>query len=179
GVGIAIALGVIGGVAGRRASAVDRGDPGSLVLAAAIQAVVFLAPLVSITLGWWTGGTLGMRAAGCRLVDATSGEKPSVEQILLRLAGSFYSLIALGAGFLWVGLSPTKTGWHDHLSGTVVVHGRPARPRWTEMGWQWMPQSTAPAPADGRVSPAAPAPRSPWTWTDVVPVLILFIPAAL
>src|SRR5207302_5375891 len=73
----------------------------------------------------------------------------------------------------------TKTGWHDHLSGTVVVHGRPARPRWTEMGWQWMPQSTAPAPADGRVSPAAPAPRSPWTWTDVVPVLILFIPAAL
>ena len=49
-----------------------------------------------------------MRAAGCRLVDATSGEKPSVEQILLRLAGSFYSLIALGAGFLWVGLSPTK-----------------------------------------------------------------------
>src|SRR5207302_2538970 len=51
GVGIAIALGVIGGVAGRRASAVDRGDPGSLVLAAASQAVGFRAPLAASTGG--------------------------------------------------------------------------------------------------------------------------------
>lgn len=55
------------------------------------------------------------------------------------------------------------------------VSGAPAAPSAAPWGWQpAVEASTAPA-----VAPASLSERAPWTWTDVVPVLVLLLPLSL
>ena len=37
------------------------------------------------------------------------------------MVGYFVSGMLFGLGFLWILRDPQKQGWHDHVSGTVVV----------------------------------------------------------
>jgi uncharacterized RDD family membrane protein YckC len=65
--------------------------------------------------------TPGKIAIDARIVDATTGEKPSTGQLIGRYLGYYVSTIPLLLGFVWVAFDPRKQGWHDKLAGTVVV----------------------------------------------------------
>jgi len=56
-----------------------------------------------------------------RIVDATTGNKPSAGQCVGRYFAYFASTLPLCLGFIWVAFDNRKQGWHDKLAGTVVV----------------------------------------------------------
>ena len=60
------------------------------------------------------------------IVDAKTGGKPSLGQLVGRYFSYFLSALPLGLGIFWVGWDAKKQGWHDKLAGTLVV--RPADP---------------------------------------------------
>lgn len=83
-------------------------------------------PALAVLLFWhYRQATPGKMAIGARIVDATSGAKPSSGQNLGRYLGYYVSILPLGLGLLWVGWDPRKQGWHDKLAGTLVVRRRP------------------------------------------------------
>lgn len=182
--GVLVASAAFGAVLG---PAPPNGAPlpnGDAIAAALMVAAIILGPALYLGLGWWNGATVGMRAAGLRIVDARSGDALTVEQVLLRLVGSFYGMLPLGAGLIAAALRRDRRGWQDRLSDTAIVHGRPVLAGWAWNGAQWVwslpttGASTAPVPTGRRPSPPPGPRRSVWTWTDVVPLLVLFLPAA-
>ena len=82
-----------------------------------------LAPLLAIPvfykLLWVLVGadTIGMRAAGLRLVDF-DGNPPSIERRYQRFFGGFISLLAAGLGVAWAIVDEDRLTWHDHMSTT-------------------------------------------------------------
>lgn len=80
--------------------------------------------VVVITLWHKLGATPGKIAMSAKIVDATTGEAPSMSQLLIRYVGYFVSTIPLGLGLMWVGFDRRKQGWHDKMANTVVI--RPA-----------------------------------------------------
>ncbi len=70
---------------------------------------------------WHRGGfTIGMRA--WRLVVMTeTGQRPTLNQSLLRFAASLLAIAPLGLGLWWALFDPRRRMWHDRISGTVVV----------------------------------------------------------
>ncbi|MFT7219872.1 MAG: putative RDD family membrane protein YckC [Candidatus Azotimanducaceae bacterium] len=69
--------------------------------------------------------TPGKMLFKCVIVDATTFGPPTVTQNIGRYFGYYLSLIPAGLGFIWVGFDPKKQGWHDKLSNTVVIKGKP------------------------------------------------------
>ena len=63
--------------------------------------------------------TLGMQAWRLRL-QTTDGSPLRLKHCLLRLAAGLLSWLCFGLGYLWC-LLPSRTTWHDRLSGTIVV----------------------------------------------------------
>jgi uncharacterized RDD family membrane protein YckC len=79
-------------------------------------------PAVAIILFWiYKSATPGKMAFKLRIVDARSGDKPSMGQFIGRYLGYWVSGFALGLGLLWVAFDRRKQSWHDKLAGTVVV----------------------------------------------------------
>jgi uncharacterized RDD family membrane protein YckC len=77
-------------------------------------------------------GTLGKRLMGMRVVDETGG-RLSFARSLARNLGKILSAVPLFLGFMWIGWSQTKQGWHDKMSHCFVVmtskdNGAPTRP---------------------------------------------------
>jgi uncharacterized RDD family membrane protein YckC len=70
-----------------------------------------------------TGQTIGKSVAGVK-VCTLDGQPLGYGHALLRFTAYGFSFFALGLGFLWVGLNPGKRGWHDLLTGTMVVVDR-------------------------------------------------------
>jgi uncharacterized RDD family membrane protein YckC len=70
-----------------------------------------------------TSRTLGMRAAGTRIIDVY-GQRPSVVRVGARTAGYLACVVTLGLGFLWIGFDSEKRGLHDWVAGTYVVKER-------------------------------------------------------
>lgn len=82
----------------------------------------YLLPAVAIVLFWtYKSATPGKMLLKLAIVDATSGQKPSTGQFLLRYVGYYVSMLPLFAGIVWVGLDKRKQGWHDKLANTVVI----------------------------------------------------------
>ena len=69
--------------------------------------------------------TPGKLAISARIVDADTGNAPTMTQFVIRYLGYFVSTIPLCLGLLWVAFDRRKQGWHDKMANTVVV--RPAR----------------------------------------------------
>ncbi|HEV7677399.1 MAG TPA: CPBP family glutamic-type intramembrane protease [Candidatus Dormibacteraeota bacterium] len=182
-VGELVAVSVVSGQAST--AQIDKGSPGALVVAAIMQAILVGGVLGYFGTGWYRGGTPGMRALGLTMVDRETGDLPRVEQLLLRLAGAFWSLALLPLSLIDTVFARDRRSWADRFSGTVVLHSR-IEPRW----WSWNGAEWVPTGASGATTTAVPAPtgrrrppdplgRSRWTWTDVVPIVVLQFPVAL
>ncbi|SFI13099.1 Uncharacterized membrane protein YckC, RDD family [Collimonas sp. OK307] len=84
--------------------------------------VSYILPAIVVIVFWNARqATPGKMAIGATIVDAKTGEKPSLQQNLIRYAGYFVSTIPFCLGLIWVGIDKRKQGWHDKLAGTVVV----------------------------------------------------------
>ena len=76
-----------------------------------------------IVLAFWArkGATPGKMAIAAQVVDGDTGGKPSTGQLVGRYLAYFLSALPFCLGFIWAAFDPKKQGWHDKLSGTVVV----------------------------------------------------------
>ncbi len=84
--------------------------------------VSWILPAVVVLVFWTTkGATPGKMAIAAQVVDARTGARPSIGQLIGRYFGYILSALPFCLGFVWVGWDSKKQGWHDKLSGTVVV----------------------------------------------------------
>ncbi|WP_426189648.1 RDD family protein [Massilia sp. DWR3-1-1] len=84
--------------------------------------ISYLIPAAIVIVFWTTrNATPGKMAIGAKIVDASTGDAPSLGQYIGRYFGYFVSIFPLFLGIFWVGFDRKKRGWHDMLSGTVVV----------------------------------------------------------
>lgn len=84
--------------------------------------ISYVLPVVATILFWiYKCATPGKMALSVKIVDAKTGNNPTVRQFVIRYLGYYVSLIPLGLGFLWVAWDSKKQGWHDKMAGTVVI----------------------------------------------------------
>jgi uncharacterized RDD family membrane protein YckC len=85
-----------------------------------LQAVYFI--------GGWAifGRTIGMSLAGIRVEETHRPGDVTFTRAILRYAGMYLSILALGLGILWVLIDRKHQGWHDKLGNTLVVYSRTA-----------------------------------------------------
>lgn len=99
------------------------------------QEIAFILPLLllwqttamlyeTVFVGTWSG-TIGKLVLGLRVIRS-DGKKPTYGLSFMRWVGSFFSLLPLGLGYLWVAMSPSKRAWHDYLCDTRVVYKKPS-----------------------------------------------------
>jgi uncharacterized RDD family membrane protein YckC len=67
------------------------------------------------------GQTPGMRFLSIRL-SVDGSREVGLHRALVRILAVPLAVLPLGAGVLWVLISTTRRGWHDHLAGTTVVY---------------------------------------------------------
>lgn len=82
---------------------------------------VFLPAVLCIGMWTWKQATPGKMVISAKIVDAETGEAPSLGQNVARYLGSILSMMCFGLGALWVAFDPRKQGWHDKIAGTLVV----------------------------------------------------------
>ena len=79
-------------------------------------------PAVAIVLFWvYRAATPGKMLLRAKILDAETGQPPSVPQCIGRYLGYYVSIFTLFLGFLWIAFDSRKQGFHDKLAGTVVV----------------------------------------------------------
>jgi len=73
-----------------------------------------------IAMWTWKGTTIG--GIICRLkVVRLDGRSLDFATSFVRSLAAFFSAIALGLGFFWVGWTRNRQSWHDMIAGTVIV----------------------------------------------------------
>ncbi|UTF59527.1 RDD family protein [Gilvimarinus sp. DA14] len=77
----------------------------------------------AFTLLFWLlkSATPGKMIVDAVIVDATTLQKPTPWQLLIRYLSYYISAFFLLLGFVWIALDSRKQGWHDKLAGTVVI----------------------------------------------------------
>ena len=84
--------------------------------------ISYVFPLVATILFWiYKCATPGKIALSVKIVDAKTGNNPTVSQSIIRYVGYCVSLIPFGFGFLCIAWDSKKQGWHDKMAGTVVI----------------------------------------------------------
>jgi uncharacterized RDD family membrane protein YckC len=81
--------------------------------------------LIAVTvIGFWRycGATPGKIALGVKIVDAQTGQPPTLGRFALRFVGYFVSAFPLYLGFLWAAIDRRKQGWHDKIARTIVIN---------------------------------------------------------
>jgi uncharacterized RDD family membrane protein YckC len=97
-------------------------DNGHWIAGPADFLISWVAPAIATMLFWrYREATPGKMLLSLRIVDAETGEAPSVSQAVGRYFAYLVSMVVLCLGFVWIGVDPRKQGWHDKLAGTVVV----------------------------------------------------------
>ena len=87
--------------------------------------ISYVFPLVATILFWiYKCATPGKIALSVKIVDAKTGNNPTVRQSTIRYRGYYVSLIPWGLGFLWIAWDAKKQGWHDKMAGTVVIRSK-------------------------------------------------------
>jgi membrane protease YdiL (CAAX protease family)/uncharacterized RDD family membrane protein YckC len=184
-VGLAVAGGILQAAVAAHPGVPPARQAGSpAVVAGSLVAILSLVatPFVYPALGWRRGGTPGMHAFGLRVIDARSGTRLSWPQVLLRSAGWWWSLASCGLAFLLPAMADSRRrGLADRMASSLVVRVRHLPLAWVPgpFGWVLGPaRPAAPAPLDPAARPVEwpPPPRSSWTWSDVVPVLVTMLP---
>ncbi len=83
----------------------------------------WILPIIAIILFWtYKQATPGKMIFGAKIVDAKTGEKPTLGQWVIRYIGYFPATIVFFLGLMWVGWDKRKQGWHDKMAGTVVIY---------------------------------------------------------
>ena len=74
-------------------------------------------------IGFWATwmATPGKLLMDCQVVDAKTLGKPPLGKLAIRYLAYIVSAIPLGLGFLWILFDKHNRGWHDMLSGTLVI----------------------------------------------------------
>ena len=80
----------------------------------------FLFTIIVIAFWLFKSATPGKMLTKLTIVDANTGEKPTVVQFVLRYVGYFLSSIFF-LGFIWIAFDKRKQGWHDMIARTVVI----------------------------------------------------------
>ena len=84
--------------------------------------ISWIFPFVATVLFWiYKSATPGKMVLKAKVVDANTGNIPTVKQSVIRYIGYYISLLPVGLGFFWVGWDKKKQSWHDKLAGTVVI----------------------------------------------------------
>lgn len=100
-------------------------DTGQSVQNSSDVIVTYLFPLVATILFWvYKSATPGKIVLFVKIVDAKTGNKPTVKQSVIRYLGYYVSLIPLGLGFFWIAWDAKKQGWHDKMANTVVIRSK-------------------------------------------------------
>ena len=82
----------------------------------------YVFPTIAVILLWkYYQATPGKMIFKATIVDAKTGGKPSLRQLIIRYLGYIISTIPLGLGIFWVAFDKKKQGFHDKLASTVVV----------------------------------------------------------
>lgn len=81
--------------------------------------------LVGVTYQWYfltqqNGQTLGKRAMKIRVVKVNDRPLETAD-VIVRYVGYYINSIIFGIGWIWALFDGRKQGWHDKLSGTLVV----------------------------------------------------------
>jgi uncharacterized RDD family membrane protein YckC len=84
--------------------------------------VNFFVSIVYFVICWSTGATLGQRALGLRVVNATTGQTISLGQSIVRYFGFIISALVFYIGLIWAAGDNRKQGWHDKMAGTFVIY---------------------------------------------------------
>lgn len=100
----------------------DWDAPAELVAGWVDLVVSWIMPAVVTILFWrWKRATPAKMLLKMQIVDADTGETPTVGQCILRYVGYVLAALPCGLGLLWVAWDERKQGWHDRIANTVVV----------------------------------------------------------
>jgi uncharacterized RDD family membrane protein YckC len=103
----------------------DRPSPGSAAAAGLFGLLTLILIVVAFAYFpfFWarSGQTPGMRPFGLYIVRDNDGGRISAGQAILRLIGYWVSAIPLYLGFIWIFIDKRRRGWHDLISGTVMI----------------------------------------------------------
>ncbi len=93
-----------------------------LLKLAIYQIAQFLA-LATIVIVFWIKkqATPGKMFLSIKIVDATSLEKPSNRQLIIRLLSYIISILPAFLGIIWMVFDSKKQAWHDKISNTLVI----------------------------------------------------------
>ncbi len=69
------------------------------------------------------GRTFGMMFTMTKVVTLRTCEAPTLLQIMLRTLLYFFSVGLAFIGILWTAFEGKRRGWHDILSGTIIIDG--------------------------------------------------------
>ncbi|MEE4280575.1 MAG: RDD family protein [Pseudomonadales bacterium] len=82
----------------------------------------YIFPAAAIIVFWvCKSATPGKMLLKLKVVNATTGGKPSTGQFIGRYLGYYVADIALLLGIFWVGIDKRKQGWHEKLAGILVT----------------------------------------------------------
>ncbi|WP_018691772.1 RDD family protein [Algicola sagamiensis] len=84
----------------------------------------FLTGVYYVVFWHMKGATPGKMALGMKVINAKTGEKPSVMSLCLRYVGYIVSAIPIFLGYMWIGWDKRKQGFHDKIGSTIVVRPR-------------------------------------------------------
>jgi uncharacterized RDD family membrane protein YckC len=86
---------------------------------------LFVPIVIGVTVvGFWRycGATPGKIALALKIVDASTGGRPSTLRLIVRFLAYFVSAFPLYLGFIWIAVDRRKQGWHDKIARTIVVN---------------------------------------------------------
>ncbi|MGE5129180.1 MAG: RDD family protein [Sphingomonadaceae bacterium] len=85
--------------------------------------IEYIVPAVAVIAFWRRyGATPGKMAIGAKIVDAKTGERPSTARLVVRYFAYLVSALPFFLGFLWIGISRRKQGFHDKIARTMVIN---------------------------------------------------------
>lgn len=67
------------------------------------------------------GQTLGKKALGIKIVDASGKTPPLLTFFLREVVGKTVDMLTLGIGYLWMLWDPKKQALHDKIASTYVI----------------------------------------------------------
>jgi uncharacterized RDD family membrane protein YckC len=97
------------------------GSESAGIAEAIVESGILLPPLLVV--GCWLawGATPGKMVFGLRIIDESTGGRPTVWQCIGRYVMALVSIACVGLGYLWIVIDPRRQGWHDKIVRTLVI----------------------------------------------------------